>query len=133
MNFLQLIEERFQPFERSISRMIQCTLEYPASVENRAAKITNDTIFLFKIENEVPPEDVFMSLWAVLVEMSWRIPAGHEWQRCLLLAIRIIRQREGAPNQEEPFSFSYLCLFPNLLIRGYRSVNGMIFLSLRQG
>uniref|UniRef100_A0A8H7NDV0 Uncharacterized protein n=1 Tax=Bionectria ochroleuca TaxID=29856 RepID=A0A8H7NDV0_BIOOC len=102
MDLLQSIEERFQPFERSISRMIQGTLEYPASVEDRAAKIANDTIFLFKIENEVPPEGVFMSLWAVLVEMSWRIPAGHEWQRCLLLAIHIIRQREGAPNQEEP-------------------------------
>lgn len=133
MDFLQSIEERFQPFERSISRMIQSTLEYPASVENRAAKIANDTIFLFKTEDDFPTEGVFMSLWAVLVEMAWRIPAGHEWQRCLLLAIHIIHQREGAPKQEEPVSFSFLTLFFDLLIRDYRSVYGIISLSLRQG
>lgn len=87
----------FEPSERAVLNMLKGVLEYPATVEARGAKISND-ILHFYLDNtpDVEVSGMLFALWGVWLEVVSYIPHGHEWHQCLALAIDTVRQDERA-------------------------------------
>jgi hypothetical protein len=108
MEFLQSLDGVYRRNQRAIFNMLRGVLEYPASIEARAAKIASDSLFLV---NDAEPDTAtgaaFLHLWDVVLSMVTQIPAGHDWQQTLVLALDTIRQREGAARGESPVCSSF--------------------------
>ncbi|KAG9255540.1 uncharacterized protein F5Z01DRAFT_672852 [Emericellopsis atlantica] len=87
----------FLPSERAMLNMLKGVLEYPATMEARAAKIAND-ILHFYLDNTHDDEvgGMLFALWGVWLELVSCILHGHEWHQCLALAVDFVRQDERA-------------------------------------
>ncbi|KAK0703929.1 hypothetical protein B0T26DRAFT_794384 [Lasiosphaeria miniovina] len=87
----------FSEYERQIFHVIKATLQSRAKTAAKSTKIAQDIAFFCISQDEgVDVGETLWNVWAVVVEMASRIPAGHAWQDSLVLGLDVLREQDGA-------------------------------------
>ena len=101
ISFTRLASIGVTPIQQTMLDVIKGVLAYPASVEARAANLSQNIVFFCKdVDPEVHTGVAFIALWDGLLNLVNEVPPGHEWQEILVTAIDNIRQREGLACEE---------------------------------